>query len=422
MNTKKRERLELILRNVTTIWGPTGYRSITPDQTFSNLGGILKMLDVHTVKKIPEEETYGIPIFKIQRKESDEFLEHLEKPEIFRYRAYGKGLGSSQSRISGIMELIERYSADKGSDFKTFNASYEELGGTALDPRSILPDYRYEPLASEERMIPKRVMEWCRGYSLVRKREIFVPAFAVFCPYTDIPFDMRVTPNGIASGNSREEAILHGMCELVERDAFEENIMAEEEFDYDRLRMLRLDESILKMTPPRFRTELSGYLFAFPIRNRRFDLKVHSFSTGVILTELVDDDIKKAIARGKSFYYRAGRGSHPDPAIAFLRSLAELAEIEHRQSKSAINSKIPVSALEDYFETVKFDTLKNQSTGSIKGDIEKCIDVFEKNGMDIIAVDLTRKEIGVAVVRIIIPGLRHQRSYGIKVFRFRDKA
>ena len=51
-------------------------------------------------------------------------------------------------------------------------------------------------------------------------------------------------------------------------------------------------------------------------------------------------------------------------------------------------------------------TIKSSDTDDFKKDIEIIIDALEKQGLDrVIIVDLTREEIGIPVVRVIVPGL-----------------
>jgi ribosomal protein S12 methylthiotransferase accessory factor len=56
--------------------------------------------------------------------------------------------------------------------------------------------------------------------------------------------------------------------------------------------------------------------------------------------------------------------------------------------------------------TVDYSTVKSTDTDDFKNDIENIIGSLEKQGMDrVIIVDLTREEIGIPVVRVIVPGL-----------------
>ncbi len=57
-------------------------------------------------------------------------------------------------------------------------------------------------------------------------------------------------------------------------------------------------------------------------------------------------------------------------------------------------------------DTVDFSSLKDQSTDGFHSDVEKLLERLEAAGIrQVVSVDLTRKELGVPVVRIVIPGL-----------------
>ena len=56
--------------------------------------------------------------------------------------------------------------------------------------------------------------------------------------------------------------------------------------------------------------------------------------------------------------------------------------------------------------TVDYNQIRSSDTDDFKTDIENIIAALKKQGMDrVIIVDLTREEIGVPVVRVIVPGL-----------------
>ena len=62
-----------------------------------------------------------------------------------------------------------------------------------------------------------------KGYDLIQDEEIYVPANAVFHPlpsrYDRVRL-FRTNTNGLAAGNEKEEAIFHGLAEVIERDAW----------------------------------------------------------------------------------------------------------------------------------------------------------------------------------------------------------
>jgi ribosomal protein S12 methylthiotransferase accessory factor len=106
-------------------------------------------------------------------------------------------------------------------------ASYKSIADDALDPRTcgVHPDESYElpgfPFAPFDE---DREVSWVWGYSFGRGKPILVPER---CAYYRIlqegrqerPFFYE-TSNGCALGSCAEEAILFGILEVAERDAF----------------------------------------------------------------------------------------------------------------------------------------------------------------------------------------------------------
>ncbi|MDD1764721.1 MAG: YcaO-like family protein, partial [Candidatus Methanomethyliaceae archaeon] len=126
----------------------------------------------------------------------------------------GKGCTPQEAEVSAIMEGIERFSAEQGA-LTLVKGSYEVLRAryNVLDPeRLIIPKMRMYAHNEE--------MEWVKGYSVTGERDILVPAEAAFHPYERQNQLFRTNTNGLAVGNVMEEAVLHGLMEVIERDAW----------------------------------------------------------------------------------------------------------------------------------------------------------------------------------------------------------
>jgi ribosomal protein S12 methylthiotransferase accessory factor len=65
-------------------------------------------------------------------------------------------------------------------------------------------------------------LEWLRGTDLKSEEQVWVPACAVLKPrHGDRGARVfRGSTNGLASGNTLEEAVCHGLAEVIERDAW----------------------------------------------------------------------------------------------------------------------------------------------------------------------------------------------------------
>jgi ribosomal protein S12 methylthiotransferase accessory factor len=128
------------------------------------------------------------------------------------------------SRDLALLEGLERYaSVEPRRPGGVLNASYEAVRDIALDPLSVgsyAPQtYRTEPLLSP--FDPAREIPWVWGYSLTGKRPVLVPLhLAYYSTGSRGENFVFESSNGCASGASLAEAILFGLLELVERDAF----------------------------------------------------------------------------------------------------------------------------------------------------------------------------------------------------------
>jgi ribosomal protein S12 methylthiotransferase accessory factor len=136
----------------------------------------------------------------------------------------GQANSYRRSRYVGVLEGIERYAGTRRRSRTTpVWASYHELGADALDPRDcgVYSAEAYERDVRVRPFSPDRRIQWVWGYSLRDSRSILVPTRLVYYsarrPEDDFVFECS---NGCASGGSMTEAVLFGLLELIERDAF----------------------------------------------------------------------------------------------------------------------------------------------------------------------------------------------------------
>jgi ribosomal protein S12 methylthiotransferase accessory factor len=132
------------------------------------------------------------------------------------------------ARTVAVLEAVERYGGLGPRGRRTVvRAAYAEVSGHALDPSTlgVHPDESYErPAFPFRRFAPDRVTDWVWGYSFARQEPILVPERLAY--YHVHPHDPAERPflyeisNGCALGGSLEEAVLHGLLEVAERDAF----------------------------------------------------------------------------------------------------------------------------------------------------------------------------------------------------------
>ena len=146
----------------------------------------------------------------------------------------GKGATDAQARASGLCEGLERYSgvfrgdeprrraapADSATPPSRSTIACTSATGSIASATSGMPrksHYNFVPVPLD----PDAEVDWTPVWSLTRQEPRYLPtAFCYFnAPQPDgEPFCIGDS-NGNAAGNTLEEAILQGFLELVERDA-----------------------------------------------------------------------------------------------------------------------------------------------------------------------------------------------------------
>jgi ribosomal protein S12 methylthiotransferase accessory factor len=142
--------------------------------------------------------------------------------------SWGRTTSHQTSEIVAILESLERFGGmAPGGRRSTVRASYAEVAATAVDPRGLglYPPERYGREGfSFQPFDVDRVCRWVWGYSFGRQEPVLVPqAYAYYRAHVtdrhDPSFAYEIS-NGCALGGCLEEAILYGILEVVERDAF----------------------------------------------------------------------------------------------------------------------------------------------------------------------------------------------------------
>ena len=178
------------------------HRALPPEETLKRAEAKMPAAGITRVADITNLDRIGIPVFSSIRPMAD-------RGAISVYN--GKGATPTEAKVSAMMEGLERYSAEV-RDRELTIACFSESGQTALNPVG-------SDLARRRRggcEIP-----WIPGWDIMNDEEILVPANAVFHPLpSDYKRLFRTNTSGLASGNEIEEAIFHGLAEVIERDAW----------------------------------------------------------------------------------------------------------------------------------------------------------------------------------------------------------
>jgi ribosomal protein S12 methylthiotransferase accessory factor len=314
----------------------------------------------------------------------------------------GKGLTLAAAKASGLMEAVEVWHAERiVKPLKL--ASCEEMRG-----EHSVADVAALPRAAHSRFTAELPLLWIEGEDLLRSAPAWVPLELVSTNYT-LPLPpgsgcFQANTNGLASGNHRLEAISHGLCEVVERDATT--------LWKHRSRARARRRSILpaSTTPPaRAARAAAATDLQVRIWDTTTDLGIASFVCLVMGGDADDADPE------------FGAGCHPARNIALLRALTEAGQARNtyiagaRDDYSAELYSAAWRARRRMFcrhlmasaaPRRAFADVPSFESPSIEGDMHWMLARLRAAGIDqVVVVDLTREAIGIPVARVIVPGL-----------------
>lgn len=361
-------------------------RAAPLEETLKRAEERLPAAGVTRVADITQLDRIGIPVYSCIRPTA-------EMGAISVYN--GKGATKLAAKVSAMMEGIERYSAEM-RDRKPLMRRYSELvkEGDAIDPESLIL-----PRGSD----PARELPWIEGFDICNGDPVFVPAHAVFHPLPrEMPPLFRTNTNGLASGNTYEEAIFHALTEVIERDAWslvEATRNAGRSLDIPA-------EGVVSELARRF-SEAGVELI----------LKDITSDIGIPTVAAVADDV---VLQDPALL-TIGMGTHTEAVIAAIRALTEVAQSRLTQIHGAREDTTTAEFRKKlgYERTKKMNrhwfscdgaaslsTLPTFTSEDFLEDIRHIVRSLRRRGLDrVIAVDLTRPEIGIPVVRVIVPGL-----------------
>lgn len=354
-----------------------------------------------------------------------------------RDRSGSAGLGIENALAAAIGEAVERYCMRFYWDDELVLGSYDELKDRydlvhprmtrlhtqeQIDARArgkSIGGYLRQVVLNED--VPVR---WTWGYSLTEHKPKLVPAHMVYLPYLTAPGEALAGWNsstGLAAGNTLEEAILSGICEWVERDAFVIcwlNRMVPRRIEVDDPGIVRLLEERFQVGDPQvdlriFDTTLDIRIPSILVWMRRpMDFGLGCFVGAACRTTARDACQKALIELAQCVPY--GRLSLLQYRNWTPRE--DFSDIWTFDRHSIFYMKRP-DLIEESFRFLheaqveaRLSDLPDLSTGSVLGDIEATVNELGRHGYEVVVVDLTTEDVreaGLHAVRVVVPGLQN---------------
>jgi ribosomal protein S12 methylthiotransferase accessory factor len=313
----------------------------------------------------------------------------------------GKGTSLAASMASAAMESIELFHAENPDFEKLQYATTTGLAGDVVEHKA-LNSFSQQHWHHDQQRIP-----WVTAVNAVTNELTWVPAGNIY--FNLEPGVHKPSTNGLASGNHVVEAALHGLYEVIERDA--------------------------------------GYLLAqhgkinLRERGRIVDLATIADPMIVSLLDSIDDKSKLVLCHIDSrvnvhtFWaillnkpgghpltmLNPGWGTHRDMTTAASRAITEAAQSRltniHGAREDIVvrrgysESNVEQSPAYRYFANLKPTTawaeLPTYSGASenLADDWQVMLQALDNAGLQVLVHDLTKDDLDIPVVKVIVPGL-----------------
>ncbi len=373
------------------------HRVCAPAETLLRIQDALPAFGITRVADVTGLDTVGIPVYVCVRPNARSLSV-----------SQGKGLDRQHAKVSAIMESIELFHAERPC-LPTTTGSYAALRARgALDPRTLAlyPNGYYNDALA---------LEWVSARDIARGEQVLVPYDLVHCDFTrrdgDPPPCFVVSSNGLASGNTRMEAVGHAICELLERDATGLFVRSGC-FSVPRLGDFLID---LDSVADAHFAELRG-------RIERAGLRLYAWNeTPDIGVPVIGCALIETRGDSRSGVYCGGHGCHPDKRIALARAVTEAAQSRlteisgarddlcrshYQLAASHYARRAGQAAFDALPARVDFDDLPSFATDDVEGDVRALIERLGRHGYERVCIsDLGGAGHGIAVVKAVIPGL-----------------
>ncbi|HET6894806.1 MAG TPA: YcaO-like family protein [Candidatus Baltobacteraceae bacterium] len=361
--------------------------------------GITRIADITHLDRI------GIPVINVIVPDSPDIIGVYN----------GKGITKEHAVASGLMEALERQicaRCDVDRAFVPVAEMHEYLDLPALG--------WIGPGAGG--------IECVRGVDLLGGAKIAVPLGLVQCPRTGHQHFTNVSTNGLASGNTATEAVLHALLELCERHLWSRvHVLAHMWPRSLRARAgdlsERADDAIANEVIARADTPLIGAM-AEKIRCAGLGFRLLCYVNGgwpIAMLACISEP------HGREMFYHLGMGCSWSPLHAATRAITEAVQVRLGDISGAREDLRRASGAAEGFEhgrrpagfptgrwyfdgparQIAFDDLPDRSRTDLGQEVAMILDVLRDFGERCVAyVDLSPKHApGISVARVVAPSL-----------------
>ena len=361
----------------------------TPVETIRRFKERLAEVDLEILKEVRRIDNgrLDIPIyFSITGKDAREVIGNKKQ--------MGKGSTPEQSQASACMELGERFSffsfIKNPENFIT--GTYPELqaaGYNLLPIKRLLQSVHDESMQEEmlARLLADIPIKWTWATNLNRQEEVLIP-FSWFYAINEF--------NGPSNGNSYEESICQGICEIIERHVCA--VVSHEKRQVPRIRLASAKDPVSRELIEKFtRNGIQVYLNDFTLDTGVPTISALCIdpSTFPVMSEIV---------------WTAG--TTPNPEKALIRALTEVAQLagDFNTHANYVASGLPKPLAMEEVEyllsgpEIDLQDLPDLASDNMKTEVENCLAALEKLDMEVFIVNTMHPQLKMPSIYTIIPG------------------
>ncbi|MFI6522290.1 YcaO-like family protein [Spirillospora sp. NPDC050679] len=373
-----------------------GGRAVTARETLSRAAPAARAARITRVAAIGGLDRIGVPVFCAFRPASRNLAV-----------SQGKGADADAARASAVMEAIELWHAERHRLPLRYSTTEALLGSgeRVADVPGLVkcPCHEYTPT---------RPLRWTRGFDLFARAPAWVPYEAVHCdwrlPTPPGEHSFQNGSNGLASGNTLVEAIVHGLCEVIERDCL---------IAFDRLPE---EVSVRRRVDP----ATVGDPVCLDLLERfaaaGIELAIWDMTAGIGVPTYTCVAIEVDAPWYRPLPQTQGSGTHPVRAVALRRAITEAAQARAAIIGGARDDIFP-ERYAYYFDAAERDRLALETAipaarrfadteeavhDTANADLAWLLERLAAAGRrEAVVVDLTDPRFGLPVVKVIVPGL-----------------
>ncbi|PRQ08301.1 YcaO-like family protein [Enhygromyxa salina] len=379
------------------------HRVVTPAQTMERLRPMLPAMGITRIGNVTGLDWIGVPTVVVYRPNARSLAV-----------SQGKGLTLDAARVSGVMESIEAFHAERVILPMRLGSANDLSHALNLVDIMAIPRTSAMPLNHHIQFL------WVQGVDIVTGDSAWVPHEAV---HIDSTLQGRINPgifccstNGLASGNHLLEAISYGIAEVIERDSTTLwGLATPARRDATRIDLETVDD-------PRCRRVLDKFAaagVATAVWETTSDLGVPAFTC--LIVERDEDALR-------SLHSASGQGCHCAREIALLRALTEAAQTrltvisgvrddvmrgEYDRHRNPDQLRYVRQLVHDQRAGERsFQAVPTFSGETFAADISWQLERLRSVGLDqVVVCDLSQERFGIPVVKVVIPGLEGNHDF-----------